>query len=84
VGNWSSFQDKSSCAFRVSHSHHSLDDSSTIHFCRCLTLGRARKYNRATITFQPMLPNVPSKGTIVVLRQLHPSPLDHVPPFFFN
>jgi hypothetical protein len=68
MGDWSSFQEEPSRTFCVPHSHHSLDDSSTIHFCQCLTLGTSRKYNRVVIAFQPMLPNVPSKDTIAILR----------------
>jgi hypothetical protein len=67
AGDWSSFQEESFRASCVPHSHHSLNNSSTIHLCRCLILGRAREYNHIVKAFQPMMPSIPSEDTIVVL-----------------
>jgi len=47
-------------------------------------LGRIDEYNRATKAFQPMTPTVLSNDIIVALRQLHPPPLDLVPPLIFS
>ncbi len=48
VGDWSFLQEESFCASCAFRSHCSLDDSSNTCLCRCLTLGRTRKYNHAT------------------------------------
>jgi hypothetical protein len=63
--NLLSFQEESSCA---SFSHHSCEDSSTIHVHRCLTLGKADEYNHITRAFQPMTIVILLKDIIVALR----------------
>jgi len=68
VDDWSYFQEKSSHASLVSHSHHSLNDFLTTRFCQCLTLSRTRKYNYTIRAFQPMKPTIPSKSTIITLH----------------
>ncbi len=66
------------------YSHHSWEDFSTTCFCQCLTLRRANEYNRTPRAFQLMTPVIPLKDIVVALRQLHPLPLDLVPPPIFN
>jgi hypothetical protein len=58
VGDWSFFQEESSCASCAFPSHFSLDDSSTIHLCRCPTLGRIRNYCHVIRTLQSMMPAI--------------------------
>jgi len=50
------------------HSHCSLDNSSTTHFPQCITLGKAKEYSHATKAFQPLMPVIPLKDTIVALH----------------
>jgi hypothetical protein len=83
AGNWSFFKKKSFHLSCAPYSHRSLDNSSTIRFCRCLTLGKAKKYNHTTRVFQPMMPTFPSENIIATLCQLHPFPSNLVPPLIF-
>lgn len=84
VGNWFSFQKESSHASYGPHSFHSQEDFSTTHFHQCLTLGRFDEYSYATKVLQPMTLIIPSKDNIAALHQLHPFPLDLVPPPMFD
>ncbi len=83
VGNQSFLKKKSFHLSCAPYSQRSLDDSSTIRFCRRLTLGRAKKYNHTTRVFQPMMPTFPSQNIVATLCQLHPFPSDLVPPLIF-
>ncbi len=83
MGDWSFLWEESSYASHAPYSHHSLDDFLTIRLYRCLTLGKVKKYSCVVRAFQPMLPVVPLEDTIVVLCQLHPFSLNHVPPLIF-
>jgi hypothetical protein len=47
-------------------------------------LGGAGEYNSATKVHQSHVVNYYLKDIIATLRQLHPLPLEHVPPFIFN
>lgn len=77
------FQKESYCAIHAPCSHHSFDDSLTICLHQYLILGRARKYNCVGKTLRPMMLTIPSKDTTIALCQLHPLPLNHVPPLIF-
>ncbi len=78
AGDQPSLQEEFSCASHVPHSYCSLDNFSTIHLCRCLNLGRTRKYSHVVRALQPMMPTILLEDTIVIMRQSHPLPLDHV------
>jgi hypothetical protein len=47
-------------------------------------LKKAGEYSCAIRAFQPMMLAIPLEGTIVTLCQLHPLPLDLVPPPIFD
>jgi len=80
VGDWSFLQEEFSCASCAPCFHHSWEDSSSIHFCRCLILRRASEYIYAARALQPMTPVVFLEDIVATLHQLHPLPLDLVPP----
>jgi hypothetical protein len=42
------------------------------------------EYRRVSKAFQPMTPSIPLEDIVVALRQLHPIPLDLVPPFILT
>jgi hypothetical protein len=65
-------------------SFHLCVDFSTIHFRRCLILGRASEYNHVAKAFQPMMVAIPSEDNIDALHSLHPPPLDLDPPLMFD
>jgi len=73
VDDWFSFQEESSSASCAPCSHMLWENSLTICFFQCFILGRADEYSCTTRAFQPMTPFIPSKDTIVALRQVHPS-----------
>jgi hypothetical protein len=83
VGDWFFIQKESSCVSHVPCSHYSSDDFLTICIHQCLILGRAKKYNHVTIALQPIMPIIPLEDTVVVIRQQHPLPSNHVPPLSF-
>ncbi len=84
ANDWSFFSKESSHASRVLRSHHSWEDSSTIHFHQCLTLMRASEHNHVAKVLHPMTPTIYSKDTVVTLHYLHPPPLNLVPPPIFD
>jgi len=60
-----------------------LDDSSTIRFRQCLTLGRVEEYSHTIRTFQPVMPTIHLENIVATLRQLNPLLLDHILLFIF-
>lgn len=83
VDDWFFFQKWSSCDSHAPYSYYSSNDSLTICLHQCLTLGGTKKYIHVPRALQPITPTIPSENTVAALCQLHPFPLNHVPPFFF-
>jgi hypothetical protein len=78
VGDWFSLQYESSRAFCVPRSFHSWEDSLTIRFCQCLTLGRVDEHIHIARILQLVMLVISSKDIITALHQLHIIPLDLV------
>jgi hypothetical protein len=87
ASGWSFLQKESSCPSCVAHFHPSWEDSLSICFRQYLVLRKVGEYNHTARTLQPMTlatPLDPLEDTVVAFHQLHPLPLDLVPPPIFD